>query len=115
MGKMQARGARGVTAGAVDDPDYMKALQRTALAFDDAISRHRPVTYDGPVYVLCSRQRMQDPTELRTMFTGRLERYVVGETHKQALDPRNPMFSNTLLRCVRLIREAAPAAQYSES
>jgi thioesterase domain-containing protein len=115
VGKMKARGARGVTAGAVDDPDYMKALQRTAMAFDDAISRHRPVTYDGPVYVLCSRQRMHDPTELQAMFTGRLERYVVGDTHTQALDPRNPMFSSTLLRCVRLILEAAPAAQYSES
>jgi len=109
VSKMKARRARGVTAGPVDDPRYMEALQRTAMAFEGAIARHRPLPYDGPVYVLGSRQRMQDPMDLRNIFTGRLKRYEVGQTHSQALDPRNPVFVSALLRCVGLIRDVARA------
>ena len=112
VSKMKARRAKGVTAGPVDDPAYMKALIRTAMAFEDAIARHRPQPYDGPAYVLSSRQRMHgaDPLGLRQIFTGRLKRYEVGTTHAEALDPRNPVFVNSLLRCVGLIRESARAA-----
>ena len=35
------------------------------------------------------------------------KRYEVGSTHAEALDPRNPVFASSLLRCVGLIREAA--------
>jgi thioesterase domain-containing protein len=109
--KMKARRAKGTTAGPVDDPAYMKTLIRTAMAFEDAIAKHRPQPYDGPVYVLSSRQRINgaDPLGLRQIFTGRLKRYEVGATHAEALDPRNPAFAGSLLRCVGLIREAAQA------
>ena len=48
----------------------MQAVIRTAMAFEHAIANHRPVPYDGPVYVLSSRQRMQgqDPLDLRRIF-----------------------------------------------
>ena len=83
---------------------------RTALAFEHAIARHRPVPYDGPVYMLSSRQRMGAvDAGLRSIFTGELKRFEVGGTHKEALNPRNPVFASYLLRCVGLIRQAAEA------
>jgi thioesterase domain-containing protein len=111
VSKMKARRAKGTTMGPVDDPAYMKALVRTVMAFEDAIARHRPQPYDGPVYVLSSRQRMNgaDPLGLRQLFTGRFKRYEVGDTHGEALYPRHAVFANSLLRCVGLIRETARA------
>jgi thioesterase domain-containing protein len=108
--KMQARHAKGTTAGPTHDPRYMQAVIRTAAAFEQAILRHRPKPYDGAAYVLSSHQRMQDgdALSLRRIFTGRCKRYEVGATHAQSLDPRNPVFANTLRRCVDLIRAAAP-------
>jgi len=110
--KMQARHARGITAGPTEDPLYMRAVVRTTAAFEKAIAKHRPLPYDGPVYVLSSHQRMQrdDPLALRAIFTGRYKRYEVGETHAAALDPRNPVFASTLKRCVSLILDAARSA-----
>jgi len=109
VAKMQARHARGTTAGPTEDPVYMRAVIRTASAFEKAIAKHRPLSYDGPVYVLSSHQRMHrgDPLALRRIFTGRYKRYEVGETHAAALDPRNPVFASTLKRCVSLILDAA--------
>jgi len=109
VGKMQARRAQGRSAGPADDPAYLRAVLHTAMAFEAAIGCHRPQPYDGDVYVLSSRQRLQnsDPAALRRIFIGRFKRYDVGATHAEALDPRNPVFANYLLRCVGLIREAA--------
>ena len=111
VAKMQARHARGITAGPTEDAVYMRAVIATTAAFEQAIAKHRPLSYDGPVYVLSSHQRMQrgDPLALRRIFTGRYKRYEVGETHAAALDPRNPVFANTLKRCVGLILDAARA------
>ena len=107
--KMKARRGKGHTAGPTENPAYMQAVIRTAMAFEHAIANHRPLPYDGPVYVLSSRQRMQgqDPLDLRRIFTGRYKRYETGTTHAQALDPRNPVFASALRRCVGLIRDAA--------
>jgi amino acid adenylation domain-containing protein len=107
--KMVAKRAMGRSMGPVGNPTYMKAVVRTAMAFEDAIVRHRPQPYDGPVYLLSSRRRIQrsDSSELRKIFTGRFKRFEVGDTHAEALDPRNPVFVSYLLRCVGLIREAA--------
>jgi thioesterase domain-containing protein len=107
--KMRTRRARGITAGPVDDAGYMNALVRTAMAFERAIRDHRPEPYDGPAYVLASRQRLQhgDSFALRKVLVGRMKRYEVGSTHREALDPRNPVFAASLQRCIGLIREAA--------
>ena len=113
VSKMKARHASGRTAGPVDDPAYMKGVIRAAMAFERAIVNHRPRPYDGAVYMLSSRQRIAgpDPACLKTLFTGRVRRYEVGATHAEALDPRNPVFANYLLRCFGLIRGAAQADQ----
>ncbi len=115
IAKMRARRALGRTAGPVEDPAYMQAVIRVAKAFEAAIACHQPQPYDGPVYMLASRQRIErtDPAAWRKILTGRLKRYEVGTTHAQALDPRNPVFASYLLRCVGLIREAAAEASFA--
>lgn len=109
VSKMKARRAKGVTAGPMDDPAYVKALLRTAMAFERAIANHRPLPYEGSVYALSSRQRIDgaEALALTQFFTGRFERYEVGSTHAEALDPRNPIFASALLSCVGSIRGAA--------
>lgn len=108
VSKMRERRAKGITTGPMDDPSYVRALIRTVMAFERAIALHRPRPYDGPAYVLSSRQRMgRTGADLLTqLFTGPLERYEVGSTHAEALDPRNPVFASTLLRTVGAIRDA---------
>jgi hypothetical protein len=61
--------------------------------------------------MLSSRQRMQgmDSFGIRQIFTGSLERFEVGTTHAEALDPRSPTFAKALLHCVGQIRLAAHA------
>ena len=112
VAKMRKRKALGRSAGPAEDPAYMQAVIRVAKAFEDAIGRHQPLPYDGPVYMLSSRQRNQrtDPAEWRKVFTGKLKRFEVGSTHAEALDPRNPVFASCLLRCVGLIREGVRPA-----
>ncbi|HSQ83072.1 MAG TPA: AMP-binding protein [Casimicrobiaceae bacterium] len=109
IAKMQQRRALGGTSGPADNPAYMKTVVRVASAFEQALACHRPLPYDGTVYMLCSRQRAgtYDPADWRRLFTGGLKRFEVGATHADALDPRNPVFASYLTRCVGLIREAA--------
>jgi thioesterase domain-containing protein len=113
VNKMIARRELGRAIGPAEDPAYMKALIRAAMAFERAIANHRPRPYDGPVYMLSSRQRIRGSgsSALREIFTGRFKRFEVGTTHAEALDPRNPVFASYLLRCVGLIREAAHASK----
>jgi Thioesterase domain/Phosphopantetheine attachment site len=108
--KMKAHRASGRDATLVEDPSYMRALRHTAMTFEHAIATHKPQKYDGAVYMLSSHERMQaGSVALRQIFTGRLKRYEAGDTHAEALDPRNPVFASALRRCVGLIREAARA------
>jgi thioesterase domain-containing protein len=106
--KMKARAAMGGTVGRAEDPAYMNAVVRTVTAFEHAIANHRPRPYDGPVYMLSSRQRLDgpDPAYLRNIFTGKVKRFEVATTHAQVLDPRNPEFASYLARCLGLIRGA---------
>jgi amino acid adenylation domain-containing protein len=110
--KMKERRAKGQTAGPVEDPAYMKALLRTATAFEHALANHRPLAYDGAVCVLSSRQRLRGPDlpYLRQILTGGFKSYEVGTSHADALDPRNPVFASSLVHCLGLIREAARQA-----
>jgi amino acid adenylation domain-containing protein len=106
--KLLAQNGAGLTQVS-DLPASVQALLATMKAFEDATRAHRPLPYDGPAYVLSSRERSDDPAALRNLFTGRFKRYYVGGSHANALDPRNPVFAETLVRCVGLIREAAHA------
>jgi amino acid adenylation domain-containing protein len=109
--KMKTRAAMGGIVAPVDDPAYMKALVRTVAAFEHAIATHRPRPYDGPAYMLASRQRLTgaDGTYLNGIFPGRVERFEVATSHKQVLDPRNEDFAKHLAHCLGLIRGAANA------
>jgi hypothetical protein len=59
--------------------------------------------------MLSSRQRIAaaDLAALRSVLSGRIERFEVGTTHRDAIDPQNPAFAKVLLHCVERIRAAA--------
>lgn len=108
---LQARQAAGRTAGRANDPGYVRSAARAALAFEDALGRYQPLPYDGPVCMLSSRQRIAatDSAVLRGSFSGSIERFEVGTTHRDALDAQNPSFAKALLHCVERNRAAARA------
>jgi amino acid adenylation domain-containing protein len=106
---LKARQEAGRTAGPAEDAMYVRSAARAALAFEQALGRYQPQPYDGPAYMLSSRQRIDatDPAVLRGIFSGRVERFEVGTTHRDALDAQNPSFAKALLHCVDRIRDAA--------
>lgn len=109
IARIKTRNAMGRMAAPIDNPAYARASARAALAFEMAIRNHRPRPYDGPVFMLSSRDRMEtaDPQHLRAIFTGKVERFEVAATHVQVLDPRNPVFASRLAQCLASIRAAA--------
>jgi amino acid adenylation domain-containing protein len=108
---LHSRQQAGRTPGRAADPAYMRSAARAALAFEKALGRYQPLPYDGPVYMLSSRQRIAatDPAVLRAIFPGPVERLEVGTTHRDALDAQNPSFAKALLHCVARIRAEAHA------
>ena len=81
--KMRARKAAGGSGGPVNDPAYMQALIRTVIAFERAIALHRPLPYDGDVFMLSSsaRVRGEDRPFFDRMFPGKVVRHEIGATH----------------------------------
>lgn len=110
--QMTVRQAMGRAPGPVGDPQYMKVAARVALAFEQAMARYEPRPYDGPAFMLASRQRMAatDLATLRRTLSGPIEHFEVGATHRDALDARNPAFAKALMHCVDRIRVAAREA-----
>ena len=103
--RIKARKAKGWFVTPIDDPRCATGAVRAARAFELAIWRHEPVPYDGPVYMLSSRQRMANANAryLKKLFTGPIERFEVGVTHDDALDPRSPAFAAHLRYCLQRI------------
>ncbi len=121
IARLQTRKSMGRIVAPVDDPVYARASARAALAFENAIRNHQPRPYDGPVYMLSSRDRIEtaDPDRLRNLFTGHVERFEVAATHVQVLDPHNPVFAKRLAYCLDAIRAwrrgpSAPAPHVPE-
>ncbi|MGH8801367.1 MAG: AMP-binding protein [Casimicrobiaceae bacterium] len=110
--RMAARRALGRNPGLADDPAYQRSVWAVAQAFDAALIAHHPQPYAGPAYMLSSRQRIRSgqTDTLHRAFAGRIRRFEVGATHRDALDPRNPAFASYLARCLGLIRGAVPAS-----
>jgi amino acid adenylation domain-containing protein len=114
--KMRARKAAGGSGGPVGDPSYMQALLRSVLAFERAIAMHRPLPYDGDAFMLSSTARVRgaDVAYFNRMFTGKVVRYEIGATHRQAMHPHNPAFIHALVESVAQIRAAARGAPPAE-
>lgn len=109
IARLKTRSAMGRIAAPVEDPVFARASARAALAFENAIRRHRPHPYDGAVFMLSSQDRMEtaDPENFRHIFTGPVERFEVATTHVEVLDPHNPLFAKHLAHCLAAIRAAS--------
>jgi amino acid adenylation domain-containing protein len=112
ISRLKVRNAMGRIAAPVDDPVYARASANAARAFEAAIRNHQPRPYDGAVYMLSSRDRMEtaDPDNLRRLFTGKVDRFEVAATHVQVLDPHNAVFADRLAHCLASIRAMASGA-----
>jgi amino acid adenylation domain-containing protein len=112
LSRLRKRQATGRIDAPIDNPVYAQASVRVAQAFEQAIRRYRPAPYDGPVFMLSSRTRIgADPTALKRLYAGRVERFEVASTHSEILDAHNPLFATHLAYCLGRIRDAARATE----
>ena len=118
LARLKRRQEAGRINTSVDDPAHAQAALRASRAFEHAIRVHQVQPYDGPVCMLSSHERMGgiDSSRLKKTFTGPVERFEVGRTHPEVLDPHNPAFAKALERCLSVIHEyAEPAACLSRA
>ncbi len=109
LARLRRRHAMGRIEAPIDDPHYARASVRTAIAFESAIRRHRPVPYEGPVCILSSEDRLAGvpSSELTALFTGTLDRFDVATAHSEILDARNVAFGAALRRCMGIVHDSA--------
>ncbi len=114
--RLRRRQAEGKIAVSLDDPAYARAATDVARAFEMAIRRYRPRPYDGPVFLLSSRQRLAqtDPSRLRQLFAGPAECFEIAATHSQLLDVRNAAFARSLATCMNSIRASAAGSSVGQ-
>ena len=109
LARLKRRGQSGQISAPIDDPAHAQAAVRASRAFEHAIRVHEVQPYDGPVCMLSSHERMGgiDSSRLKKVFPGRVERFEVGRTHPEVLDPHNRAFAEALERCLSVIHEYA--------
>jgi thioesterase domain-containing protein len=109
LARLKMRHAMGRVDTPLDDPVYARSSVRVARAFELAIRQHRPVPYDGPVYMFLSRDRItrSPPAAMQKLFAGKVERFEVATAHSQILDAHNALFASSLAHCLDAIRGAA--------
>ena len=109
LARLKRRQESGAISAPIDDPVYAGAAVRAARAFEHAIRAHEVQPYEGPVCILSSHERLAgiDSSRLKKIFPGRVERFEVGRTHPEVLDPHNRAFAKALERCLSVIHEYA--------
>jgi amino acid adenylation domain-containing protein len=109
LARLKRRQEAGRINASIDDPAHAQAAVRASRAFEHAIRAHEVQPYEGPVCILSSHERMAgiDSSRLKKIFRGRVERFEVGRTHPEMLDPHNRAFAVALERCLSVIHEYA--------
>src|SRR5437870_11739675 len=109
LARLKRRQESGAISAPIDDRVYAGAAVRAARAFEHAIRAHEVQPYEGPVCILSSHERLAgiDSSRLKKIFPGRGERFEVGRTHSEVLDPHNRAFANALERGLSAIHEYA--------
>jgi hypothetical protein len=109
LARLKRRQEAGRINASIDDPAHAQAAVRASRAFERAIRAHEVQPYEGPVCILSSHERMAgiDSSRLKKIFPGRVERFEVGRTHPEVLDPHNRAFAVALERCLSVIHEYA--------
>jgi len=109
LARLKRRQKSGAISAPIDDPVHAGAAVRAARALEHAIRAHSVEPYEGPVCILSSHERLAgiDSSRLKEIFPGRVERFEVGRTHPEVLDPHNRAFAEALERCLSVIHEYA--------
>jgi len=95
----------------LNDPNRRRGARRVAVNFEKALLNYRPTPYDGPVFLLASRERLSErgwgnQEKLKAHCSGDVHRFEVGSSHNQILDTQNEDFARHLTHCVKSARAA---------
>jgi acyl carrier protein len=115
--RLQRRQQQGKIDFDFNDPNRRKGARRAAASFENALLKYRPNPYDGPVFLLSSRERLSatgwgNQRKLKAHFSGEVHRFAAGSQHNQMLDPHNEDFARHLAHCVKSARAAIAATKH---
>jgi hypothetical protein len=93
------------------DPDRRRGAHDVAVAFERALLQYRALTYEGPVFLLASKEKLTatgwgDADRLRAHFSGDVRCFDVATRHTEILDTSNESFARHLADCARTARAA---------
>jgi hypothetical protein len=93
------------------DPDRRRGARDVAVSFENALLKHRLKAYDGPVFLLASKEKLTEtgwgrPEKLQEVFSGDVQCFEVGARHTEILDAKNEDFARHLACCVQAARAA---------
>jgi thioesterase domain-containing protein/acyl carrier protein len=98
------------------DPDRRRGARDVAVSFENALQKHRLQPYDGPVFLLASKEKLTEtgwrrPGKLQEVFSGEVQCFEVGARHTEILDANNEDFARHLACCMQAARAAIRLSQ----
>lgn len=109
----QSQGRIGIDVG---NPDRFRAAVRVAMAFERAMSAHRPEPYDGEAYLLASAGHLTpegwgDRKNLEAVFSGRLRILDSMTMHSGMFNVRNRKFAEHMRQYLRRVQDLIGGSQ----
>ena len=94
-----------------NDPYRRKGAVNVVVSLENALVQDPAVPYDGPVYLLASREKLSqsgwgNQQTLKSRFRGPLQIIEIGIRHTQILEVGNQQFAGHLAQCIRSARQA---------
>ena len=94
-----------------NDPYRRKGAVNVVVSLENALVQDPAVPYDGPVYLLASREKLSqsgwgNQQTLKSRFCGPLQIIEIGLRHTQILEVGNQQFAGHLAQCIRSARQA---------
>ena len=92
----------------VNDEQVLGATAHVVVGMNIAMHTYRPHhPYQGEVLILCSKDRFESKQKNGdTLISGRLKHFIVGKSHNDVLDPKNPHFITALKQCLEIATRA---------
>lgn len=88
----------------INDEQALGATAHVVIGMNIAMNTYLPHPYDGMVLILCSNERFENKRRFGdTLISGRLKHFIVGQTHDDVLDAKNPNFMIALKQCLDIM------------
>ncbi len=86
------------------DEQALGATAHVVIGMNIAMNTYLPHPYEGVVLILCSKERFENKRRFGdTLITGRMKHFIVGQTHDDVLDAKNPHFISALKQCLNIL------------